>query len=190
MVCQYSTHRSLSSENHETCTGAGADERQGSAPGAGAHAGGALLTRERLQLRAQGRGHRRNRRGEALLCLAEFLAVMTCMGKATKPLRSRRRGRWYFCATPLDGLAQDLQDVASELREFIENEHPMVRQRHFARQRHLAATDQPDIRDGVVGGAKGEYCDERGAVAVVAGHATDARGVEDFGQVIVGRIAR
>jgi hypothetical protein len=51
----------------------------------------------------------------------------------------------------LEGLTQDLQDVASELRQLIQQEHAMVRQRDFAGYRHLPATDQPHIRDGVMG---------------------------------------
>ncbi len=40
----------------------------------------------------------------------------------------------------VEGLAQDLQNVAAELRQFIEEQNPMVRQRHFSRHRHLAPT--------------------------------------------------
>jgi hypothetical protein len=61
--------------------------------------------------------------------------------------------RLYLCETLLEGLAQDLQDVAAELRQLIEKEHPMVRQRHLAGHRHLAAADQADIRDRVRRGA-------------------------------------
>src|SRR5262245_38733041 len=34
------------------------------------------------------------------------------------------------CDPILEGLAQDLQDVASELRQFIQKEHSMVHRRH------------------------------------------------------------
>jgi hypothetical protein len=44
-------------------------------------------------------------------------------------------------------LAQDLQDVAAELRQLIQQEHPVVRQRHFAWPRHLPATDQPSLQN-------------------------------------------
>jgi hypothetical protein len=43
----------------------------------------------------------------------------------------------------LEGLAQDLQDMAAGLRQFIQKETPVVRPRRLARQRHLAAPDQP-----------------------------------------------
>jgi hypothetical protein len=138
--------------------------------------------RERLQLRAQGRGHRRNRRGEALLCLAEFLAVMACMGKSTKPLRSRTHGRWYFCAILLKGLTPHLQDMSAKLRPFIQQEHAMMRQGDLARHRELAATDQPDIGNGVMRGATrapGHHCR---AGTGEAGHVMDARGLQGFGE--------
>jgi hypothetical protein len=57
----------------------------------------------------------------------------------------------YFCDTLLERLAQDLQDVAAELRQFIEKENAMMRQRHLPRHGDLAPTDQPHIRDSVVG---------------------------------------
>jgi hypothetical protein len=63
------------------------------------------------------------------------------------------RARW-FCSDPvLEGLASHLQDVAAARRQFIEKEHPMVRPRHLAGHRHVAAADQADIRDRVRRGA-------------------------------------
>jgi hypothetical protein len=49
----------------------------------------------------------------------------------------------------LERLAQDLQDVAAALREFIQKEHAVVRPRHVAGHRHLPAADPPHIGDGV-----------------------------------------
>jgi hypothetical protein len=46
--------------------------------------------------------------------------------------RSRRNARLYLCNTRRDRLAQHLQDVASELRPFIEKEHAVMSQRHLA----------------------------------------------------------
>jgi hypothetical protein len=43
--------------------------------------------------------------------------------------------------------------MTAALGQFIQEEHAMVGQRHLARHRHVAAADQPDIRDGVMGGA-------------------------------------
>jgi hypothetical protein len=57
-----------------------------------------------------------------------------------------------FVCTLLERLAQDFQHVAFELGQFIQKEHAVVRQRHFAGHRHLAAAEQADVRDGVVGG--------------------------------------
>jgi hypothetical protein len=61
--------------------------------------------------------------------------------------------RLYPRETLLGRLAQDLQDVAAARREFIQKEHAVVRQRHFAGHRHPPAADQPRIGDRVVGGA-------------------------------------
>jgi hypothetical protein len=51
----------------------------------------------------------------------------------------------------LERLAQDFQDVACALGPFIQEAHPVVRQRHLPGPRHLAAADQADVREGVVG---------------------------------------
>jgi hypothetical protein len=42
--------------------------------------------------------------------------------------------------------------MTAKLRQFIQEEYAVVGQRHVARHRHVAAPDQPDIRDGVMGG--------------------------------------
>jgi hypothetical protein len=57
--------------------------------------------------------------------------------------------------SPQKRLAQDLQDVAAELRQFIPKEPAGVLQRHLARQRHLAPADQPAIREGLIGARHG-----------------------------------
>jgi hypothetical protein len=51
-------------------------------------------------------------------------------------------GRLYSYETLLQRLTQDLQDVAAALRQFIQQEHAVVRLGYVARQRHLAAADQ------------------------------------------------
>jgi hypothetical protein len=79
-------------------------------------------------------------------------------------------------------LAQPLDDVAAALRPFIQQEHPMVRQRHLARHWHLAAPDQPHSGDGVMWGATRTRGDDGGAGAGTPGDARDARGLEGFGQ--------
>jgi hypothetical protein len=41
---------------------------------------------------------------------------------------ARTRGRWYWCEAINKRLAQDLEDMAAELRQFIQKEHAVVRQ--------------------------------------------------------------
>jgi hypothetical protein len=72
--------------------------------------------------------------------------------------------------------------MAFELRQFIQEAHAVVRPRHVPGQRHLAAAEQPDIRDSVMGGAKGARGDQGGAVAGEDGDAVDAGGFNGFGQ--------
>jgi hypothetical protein len=71
--------------------------------------------------------------------------------------------------------------VACALGPFIQKEHAVVRQRHFAGHRHLAPADQPRIRDGVVGARKGRVVTK--AVRPPVRPATRwMRGLEGFGQ--------
>jgi len=112
----------------------------------------------------------------------ERLAVSSRVAKSAKSLRRRTRGRLYSCDPLLEGLAQHLEDVAAELWPFIEKEHAMVCQRHVARHRHLAPTDQAHIGDRVMGGATRVCGDDRGA----AGDAVDASGVKGFGYRLPG----
>jgi hypothetical protein len=59
-------------------------------------------------------------------------------------------GKLYSYDSRLQRLPPHLQDVAAELRPFIQQENAMVRQRHFAGHRHLPAPDEPHIRDGMM----------------------------------------
>jgi hypothetical protein len=61
----------------------------------------------------------------------------------------------YVCDAVLERLAQDLEHMTVELRQFIQEEDAVVRQRHVPRPRHVAPADQPDIRDGVLGARHG-----------------------------------
>ena len=79
-------------------------------------------------------------------------------------------------------LAQDLEHMAAKLRQFIQEEDAVVGQRDFARHRHVAPTDQPDVRDGVVQGPKRTRRDQRRAVPGAAIAAIEAGGLEGFGQ--------
>jgi hypothetical protein len=69
----------------------------------------------------------------------------------------RSSGRLYLCDAHLEELAQHLEDVASEFRQFIQKKNPMMRQGHFSRHRQLSAADQPHIRNRVMGGNTGMW---------------------------------
>jgi hypothetical protein len=79
-------------------------------------------------------------------------------------------------------LPQDLQDMAAKFGELIQEQDAVMGQRHVARHRHVAPTDQSRIRDGVMGDPKWAGGDQRGAVAGEAGNAVDVRGLEGFGE--------
>src|SRR4030095_4276879 len=49
----------------------------------------------------------------------------------------------YVYETLLERLAQDLQDMAPELGELIQEEHAMMDQRHVTRHRHAAPAVTP-----------------------------------------------
>jgi hypothetical protein len=61
----------------------------------------------------------------------------------------------YSCETILQRLPQDLQHMAAELGEFIEEEHAMVGQGHLARQGYVAAPDQPRVGNRMMGARHG-----------------------------------
>ena len=63
----------------------------------------------------------------------------------------------------LDGLSQDLERAARELRQLIEEEHAVMRQADFARPRLRSAAGQRRVRDRVVRRAKRASGDETGA---------------------------
>ena len=71
-------------------------------------------------------------------------------------VRFRMSGRWYAGDTLLQGLAQDFEPRASKLGSLIQEAQAMVGQRHLAGHRHVAATDQPRLRDGMVRSATWE----------------------------------
>jgi hypothetical protein len=58
----------------------------------------------------------------------------------------------------------------------------MVRQRHVARPRHLAAPDPPHIGERMRRGATRPRGDQCGAGAGAAGEAMEAGGLEGFGE--------
>jgi hypothetical protein len=56
----------------------------------------------------------------------------------------------FFCEARLKRLAQDLKDMAPELRQCIQEENAVVRQGHLSWHGPLAA-DHADIGDRMVG---------------------------------------
>jgi hypothetical protein len=54
------------------------------------------------------------------------------------------------------------------LRQFIQEAHPVVRERHPTRHRHVAPADQAGGREGVVGGAARAGGDQGRAAAGAA----------------------
>ena len=77
-----------------------------------------------------------------LSCFGHPVGVATRAAIATSVARSRTRRRLYAYNTRLERPAQRLQAVVLELWAFIQKEHPIVRQRHFA----CSATRPPPIR--------------------------------------------
>src|SRR5215813_8643821 len=110
------------------------------------------------------------------------LAVITRAANTARGLRSRTRGRLYACDAVLEQLAQDLEHMPATLRQLIQAEDAVVRQRHLARHRHVGSADQPHIRDRMMESAKRTGRHQGGAVAREAGDAMDACGLKGFGQ--------
>jgi len=98
--------------------------------------------------------------------LPASLTAFTRRANSAKLLSSTTPARLYAYDTLLEGLAQHLEDVAAELRPFIEQEHAMMCQRHVARPRHLASTDQAHIGDRVMGSATRARRDDVGRAPV------------------------
>jgi hypothetical protein len=80
---------------------------------------------------------------------------VTSSARTASAVGSMTCGSLYAYGTFLERLAQDLQDVPAKLRQLIEEEYPVVRQRDFPRNRHLAAADQPHVGDGGCGVRQG-----------------------------------
>jgi hypothetical protein len=109
---------------------------------------------------------------------AKRLSVRSRWAKPKKSLKEMTLWRLYLYDTLIEGLAQHLEEVAAELRPFIQKQHPVVRQRHLAWHWHLAASDQPHLGDGVMRGTTRARSDDGGAGAGAAGDARDESGVE------------
>ena len=76
-------------------------------------------------------------------------------------------------------LAEHFENVARKLREFVEEEHAVVRQADFAGTRHAgAAADQAGVGDGVVRRAERALVQQSGARPERAGDAVDFGGFD------------
>ena len=95
------------------------------------------------------------RPGDISACYAvllAFLTVLTLPSKIIKSFRFRTRGRLSLGDALHQRLPQDLHHMAEPGGSF-QKEHTMVGQRYVTHHRHVAAADQPRIRDGMVGRA-------------------------------------
>jgi hypothetical protein len=112
----------------------------------------------------------------------QLVGVQTRAASPVSAARAKTRGRLYACDPILKRLPQDLHDMAAELRQFIQEEHAMVGQRHLARHGHVAATDQPRIRDGMMGSTTRSGRDQRRTVPREASDAVYPCGLKGFGE--------
>jgi hypothetical protein len=133
MVCQYSTRGLVSSGKRQTPSEAAEIE------GRGRDTFGGVIAAEVIG------GY-----GPQL----EPSEAVSRVANAAKTWRSRTPARLYLYKTLLERLTQHLQDVPPELWQLIQNEHTVIRQRYLPRQRHMAPTDQPHVRDRIRRGEK------------------------------------
>ena len=71
------------------------------------------------------------------------LTAIIRLADSAKARRFKTPARLYSYETVLERLPQHLQDMASELGQFIQEKHAVVHQRHLAGHRYVAAADQP-----------------------------------------------
>jgi hypothetical protein len=88
----------------------------------------------------------------------------------------------YVSDTLLQRLAQDLEDMAAALRQFVQAGHAVVRQRPLARRGEVPAADPPHSRNRLRRGATRAGRDQRRAGAGEASDAVAARGLDGVGQ--------
>jgi hypothetical protein len=70
----------------------------------------------------------RHRGATGSWALPESLAAIIRRANSAKVLKSMTPAKLYVYDTLLKRLAQDLEDMAAELREFIQAEHTVVRE--------------------------------------------------------------
>ena len=88
-----------------------------------------------------------------------------------------RAGILYAVAGARDGylavferLAQHLKRLLRELGQLVEEQYPVVSQRHFARHGLVGAPGHCHLRDRVVGTAEGSLRDERHIACELTSH--------------------
>ena len=91
-------------------------------------------------------------------------------------------GATYGHAALLHGLAQHLEDGALELRQLVEEEHPVVGQRYLARLGVYPAADQGNIRDGVMWGTERAHGYQRVLLVHESRHRMYLGGLEAFAE--------
>jgi hypothetical protein len=133
MACQYSTRGLVSSEKHETPSEAGGEGRGGDTLG--------------VAIAAEVMG--------GYGPLLEPPAVVSRAAKLATTLQSRTPAKLYSRDTLLQRLAQDLDNMAPDLRPFIQEENVVVRPRDLARHGEVPAAGQPHVRDRMMGARNG-----------------------------------
>jgi hypothetical protein len=88
----------------------------------------------------------------------------------------------YVSDTLLQRLAQDIEEMAAALRQFVQAGHAVVRQRPLARRGEVPAADPPHSRNRLRRVATRAGRDQRRADTGAAGDAVDAPGLDGFGQ--------
>jgi hypothetical protein len=112
----------------------------------------------------------------------ESLTLISRLANSAKLLRARTLWRLSVEDTLLKRLTSAFEHMTAKLRPFIQEEDAVVGQRHVARHRHVAPADQPDMRNGVMGGATRADRHPCGAVAGEASDTMDTCGLNGFGQ--------
>jgi len=75
--------------------------------------------------------------------------------------------------TRLEGLAHALEDVAPELEQLVEEEHPVVGEAHLAGADGIASAEERGRAEGVVGGAERAAADQAVLAVEQARHRVD-----------------
>ena len=102
-------------------------------------------------------------------------ASMKRAGKRQRHRGARNRNRAVFQRLP-----HHLQHVARKLRQLVEKEHAVVRQRNFSGARYGAAADQSRVADGVVRRAERPHAHQSIARVQHSGHAVNLGRLQRF----------